>query len=969
MSDPTSSETLSAIIDDALAVDDFLGRARRLATFSAAYSPSLVAALLARAHAAMRQDPGNAEQQAALAVLVAREIEDDTGLVAALRAQGQACVLHGQFPRALDAYDDALAILYRERAHDDDVGELEILRLQPLINLERYADARNSGERVLADFEQSGNSKGQVRAHMALADLAFRIDHPRAALRHYSAVDRLLPSDTNPRVHGALAANRANALEACNRFRAAARHFDRAREIFEAEGCAHTVAQIEYNTAYFEALRGQYDAALRRLGSTQETFVQLDDQRHLALIDLDQAEIHVNLNLPDEAYDLAQQAEQRCTGLGMTKESAQAALLAARAAELRGDTVDAESCVVRAQKRFVELGLSERQFRCLVLRGSLAARRGDPDQARHLANLAVELIGPHGSSLTKASVELLRVRLDLADGKPTEALRRADEVQMDCRRIHAPWVQIEVHRLMGMAYAKRNQVDEAILAYKHAIDELERYRGGVPPDEYMAAFLSGRSGLYCEIVKLLTDAGHIDLAFEFAERAKSRALVDLLAGDSVVRSNLPRTTFTVRRIGHLRERLNAVYQRLFRHDPYGGVRSTRALHATRRQAAALEQQMMQVMREARLHDRESASLQTTDAPSLASVQAELADGLVLIEYLVTADELFTFVVTSDSVRVVRQDVTAEELRRLVQRFRFHLAKFDREEVVAPELVMRATRANLENLAGYLLKPIAESLDGPRLVIAPHGVLHQVPFHALPWGEEWVADRFEVVYTPSAAVYGFCGRKPVNRGGPAAIFGVPDNAAPEIEDEIRDVAAALGTKHAFLGADATLERLRSEASTARVLHIATHGMFRREQPMLSSIRLADTWLNLYDIYGLEMRAELVVLSTCESGTASVTAGDEILGLTRGFLFAGARALMASQWRVHDATTAEFMKLFYGHFAQSGDAAAAQKHAMASIRATRPHPYYWAPFFLTGRPLEHRSRRTAGATDLIAQRSSK
>jgi CHAT domain-containing protein len=126
------------------------------------------------------------------------------------------------------------------------------------------------------------------------------------------------------------------------------------------------------------------------------------------------------------------------------------------------------------------------------------------------------------------------------------------------------------------------------------------------------------------------------------------------------------------------------------------------------------------------------------------------------------------------------------------------------------------------------------------------------------------------------------------------------------------------------------------------------MFRSEHPMLSSVRLADAWLNLYDIYDLDLNAELVVLSTCESGIADVTGGDEVLGLTRGFLYAGARTLVASQWRVHDAAAADFMEFFYRHYRARGDVAAAHKAAMAHVRARRPHPYFWAPFFLTGRP---------------------
>ncbi len=173
MSDQVPSESLAAIIDETLAAPALRDQVRLLSTHKATYSPALVAAFLSRAHAEMRQNPGAADQQASLATLVAREIGDNAGLIASLRAQGQALVLHGQFPRALKAFDDALAILHRDRSHDDEIGELEVLRLQPLINLERYSEARNSGGRLLAEFEMSGNSEGLVRTRMALARASF----------------------------------------------------------------------------------------------------------------------------------------------------------------------------------------------------------------------------------------------------------------------------------------------------------------------------------------------------------------------------------------------------------------------------------------------------------------------------------------------------------------------------------------------------------------------------------------------------------------------------------------------------------------------------------------------------------------------------------------------------------------------------------------------------------------------------
>ncbi len=957
--DPTTIAGIAATITGITApITGFADRIQYLRALREHYSPALVQALVARAHKDIRRDPNEAAQCARLAQVVAREIGDVAGRVAALRALAQASVLIGCFARALTVLDAATTAA-KDLDDETQLAELEALRIYPLIHLERYDEARATGRSTLTFFERTGKRAGMIRVRMALADLALRLDDPRKALRHYNKVEELITPETPERFRGVLAVNRAVALEARNRFRAAARQLAQARDLFEKTGCDHSVAQVEYNQAYAEALRGNYDLALHLYAQTEEAFVDLGDERHLALIDLERAEIHVNLNMPVEASALAASAEERFASLGMEKDCAMAAQLAGRAALLSGHTVRGERSLLRAQEIFEKLGLAERQGACLVQRALIAMREECDEEARRLLDRADVLLDPETNPLSAASVELSRARLHLKDGEPRLALRCVGRMRAASRRIHAPWLHVEAFRLMAWACMATEQLDEALVAYKHAIDELERYRGGVPPDEYMASFLAGHSALYEEIVSLLVRMGHAELAFDYTERAKSRALVDLLADRARGKMLEPRTSWSALRVAHLRERLNASYQRIFRHTTGREQRSARALQRARSQACELEEEMARLLREARLRDPEAASLVTVDTPNLKTVRRDLAPDTVLIEYMVTPTELLIFLVARDAYRVVRQEVSSDELRRLIQRFRFHLAKFDLRSGVAESVALDATRANLAKLAGHLLAPLADSLDARRLVIVPHGVVHNLPIHALPWGDGWVADRFEVVYAPSAAVYGYCSHRPVPAPGPDCIFGLPDDVAPEIEREVRRVARALDSDSVYVGENATLARLQEHAARARILHVATHGMFSPEQPMLSSIRLADTWLNLYDIYDLDLQAELVVLSACESGVADVTNGDEILGLTRGFLYAGARALLASQWRVNDETTAEFMDTFYRCLQESGDAAGALKDAMAETRARKPHPYYWAPFFLTGSPTHHLRRRPAEA----------
>ena len=145
-----------------------------------------------------------------------------------------------------------------------------------------------------------------------------------------------------------------------------------------------------------------------------------------------------------------------------------------------------------------------------------------------------------------------------------------------------------------------------------------------------------------------------------------------------------------------------------------------------------------------------------------------------------------------------------------------------------------------------------------------------------------------------------------------------------------------------------EAFRRHAPEADIMHIASHAVFRHDNPLFSAIRLSDGWLSLYDLYGMRLRAALVTLSACETGVSDVLAGDELVGLARGFLQAGAASVVVSLWAVNDASTARLMERFYTHLASGLGPAAAMRRAQIQQRHEYPHPYHWAPFTVVGRP---------------------
>ena len=179
-----------------------------------------------------------------------------------------------------------------------------------------------------------------------------------------------------------------------------------------------------------------------------------------------------------------------------------------------------------------------------------------------------------------------------------------------------------------------------------------------------------------------------------------------------------------------------------------------------------------------------------------------------------------------------------------------------------------------------------------------------------------------------------------------MLGVPDDRAPFIRDEVRAVAGILPSAQLRIGEDASAATLKELGPGCRTVHVATHGYFREDNPLFSGVRLGDAYLTLHDLSDIRRPVDLVTLSGCGTGLNVIAEGDELRGLARGLLAAGARSLLMTLWDVHDQSTAEFMTGFYRAVGAGVPKALAVQRSMRAMRERYPHPYYWAPFTLVG-----------------------
>jgi hypothetical protein len=529
------------------------------------------------------------------------------------------------------------------------------------------------------------------------------------------------------------------------------------------------------------------------------------------------------------------------------------------------------------------------------------------------------------------------------------ALEEAQRALAAIEGYHAPWVSYQCYNTLGRIKELNGSLEEAEQLYLKAIQEMESLRGNIRLDEMRMSFGRDKYQVYENIVNLQLTKQDNHAAFHFVERSKSRTLIDLLernletAWDTGTDES-PR----LRRIRKIREELNIFYSRL--NEVGATARVVAADTATKEEIARREQELVELLREVGSEKSGWAALQSLKIPDIDEVQAMLREDEVLVEFYTIGDRFQAFVIGRGSFDVIRDLTTVNAVRRSLKGLTFQLSKFrlepDYVEKHSRQLLL-AVQHHLRDLHGQLIRPLKNRIRARSLIVVPHQLLHYLPFDALYDGEAYLVDSHDITRAPSVSVLKICREKKIQNTEQDLVLAVADEMTPYISEEVRALRELLPKGLFFVGSEARLDKLRRYGQIAGKLHIAAHGIFRSDNPMFSSLKLGDTWLNLFDIFNLQLGAELTVLSACETGMSAVWEGDELLGFARGFFYAGTPSLLVSLWTVHDRSTAKLMRRFYEGLSGGLSKSRALQQAILDVKSEFPHPYYWAPFVLMGR----------------------
>ena len=699
--------------------------------------------------------------------------------------------------------------------------------------------------------------------------------------------------------------------------------------------------------------KGRYDLGLESYRAALAIYEQLDGKTEMVEALHDMGGIHLLLGDSRSAGEYFQQAITLAREIGLSRGVTFNLIALGELQERQGLYEEAIAFYRQALQRSKESG--EMSNWCMSLlhlaRVQLAQQR--LNEARDEALRALKIAQEIGAAGLQAQALFLQAQVQRLQGHNDTALAGFANTIDILSKAPTSDLHWQVLYAQGLAHADSGNEAAAITSLKSAIALIEGVRERIREERYRAGYVQDKYQIYVDLVRLQLQIGQQEDAFSTAERLRSRSYLDLID-----REFISKTSEVDQRVEFaLKERIRQLRKSLAMETGLSQPEQRQfAINVYSKELLAAEKDFQALLDDRR---QKSTAKQTGHAvPSYAEVREKLLPGEALIEYVVGTDNVMFFVLTREALFAETSPLRREDLENKVELVRNLIRSQDNDRWKKPAL----------SLARTLVDPILESghlIDIQHLYLIPHGILNYLPFALLPSSgsdaSRLMIEEFTLAYLPTAAAL-LRERRTFN-GSASMLVMAPQRSRLRYAPA---EASAVNTlfqpdSRVLLGKTATESIFKAIATNYRLVHLATHGYFNKLNPLLSGLELEpdaanDGQLELHEILGMHLDADLVTLSACETGLGSgyfaqVPAGDDFVGLTRAFLYAGSTAVLATLWEVDDASTLSLMEFFYNDLqllGMNGDKAKALARAQRKMLSSRKyqHPYFWAPFILVG-----------------------
>ena len=865
-----------------------------------------------------------------------------------LMARGDALKYQDRAQEAWQVLDEAGRIF---RSIGDEVGwaRTRIGRLYISISLNNVAEALSDAEIARTILIQHGEREKLLRLDLNTAFVHTLLGDQIQALLLYQSALMIAEElgDTGKQYLGLLNMNVGVAHESLGEFSQALAYYERARSNYIARNETLNVAIIELNIAYIAQAQGHYRRALQLLYAILERGIEEFPVEYRA-VKRDMIECYLHLNRYSDARELAREIITEYKKVGATHDTARNLLhLATAEAELNNFDA-ARAALEEAEPIFTSLGATNWVATTQLRRGRIAMKQGDLDTAFELASIARDRFEQGNQKANYAQASLLQSQAQLGLTRISEAKAAAKRALQIAQCYNVPSLRYSSHLLLGKLASTQHKTIRAIRHYQAASATVERMQRGLTIT-LRPGFLEDKGEASRNLIALHLQNGQADCAFNTLEHAKSQILLNYLANREQFHWGWDGSDRTKKMMEELNS-LRAEHEWYYRlaHEPPRDSEHRNVIQPEQALAevAVRERRIRSITEQLYLHSSDNNQAHHVESAALSEIQHTLREGTVLVEYYNDGSDLWAFIVDHQKIKVLLLPVKTETLNLLISQLKGNIIaalKVDPNGIMARNLSQLARRI-LNRLHSLLIEPLSlQQYELQKLIIVPYGVLHYLPFHILYDDLEFLIQKYEVVVLPAAGL----ATRPSPKRDPGAVILAHswEGRLPHTLDEAKIVQQLFGGT-LYAGEAATRSAL--QVRPTQILHIATHGEHRLDQPDLSYLQFADGQLYADDTLQEDMSYELVTLSACETGRANVAANDELIGLGRGFLYAGAGALLVSLWQVTDISTLYFMERMYKALSLGITKSAAVREAQQFMLSEEgwQHPAFWGAFQLIG-----------------------
>ena len=537
---------------------------------------------------------------------------------------------------------------------------------------------------------------------------------------------------------------------------------------------------------------------------------------------------------------------------------------------------------------------------------------------------------------------------------------------------------------IGRIHVLAKDYESARSVLSSVIEAIENYTRSLKSVALKEIFRNDDKNIYSYeyMLKTLYELSKDEEALEYAERAKSRTFLDMLGNRLILSKDRDRVRSEDER--RLRAKINYLLEKIEEEQPLPEAQRNPMLNNWKKELEHLQREYSELLVQVKQENPELSSLISVSPLKVQEIQSLLDSDTTLLEYFVTKEEVFIWVLDKSSCKMIKIPIDDLKLISRINRFR------EKVRTLQPDY-----QDDAKSLYNLLFEPAQPYIKTKRIGIVPHSVLHYLPFHALLMpGDKvrrekdlFLIEEYDIFYLPSASVLRFVLEKRKNISGDVLAVGNPDIgdnklSLPYAEDEIRHIKRSFPLTKTYVDKEAQKDTIIKISPNYNIIHFATHGELYPASPLFSNLRLAkgkedDGRLTVLEIFNLDLNnATLVTLSACETGLGKITTGDDLVGFTRGFIYAGTPSVVASLWKVNDESTSKMMNLFYKNLKSNKKVEALRSSQIEMIRGktgkgivrgvggiTGPkskkkdlkqqttmvdgsHPYFWAPFVLFG-----------------------